>query len=61
MGWRDFVPDVVEDKAEDLTEAVGDGVEGFGNWSADRLDDVGWESGADWTRDKSRSAANYLG
>ena len=61
MGWRDFVPDVVEDKAEDLTEKVGDGVEGFGNWSADRMDDLGWEGGADWTRDKSRSAANYLG
>lgn len=61
MGWRDFVPDSVEDKAEQLTEKVGDGVEGFGNWSADRMDDAGWESGADWTREKSRSVANRMG
>ncbi|WP_326807173.1 DUF6531 domain-containing protein [Streptomyces sp. NBC_01775] len=61
MGWRDFVPDSIEDKGEDLVEDVGDGVEGFGNWSADRMDDVGWESGADWTRDNSRSAANAMG
>ncbi|MDJ1137627.1 putative T7SS-secreted protein [Streptomyces iconiensis] len=61
MGWRDFVPDSIEDKAEDVTKKVGDGVEGFGNWSADRLDDAGWESGADWTRDTSRSVANRMG
>ncbi|MFE9335931.1 putative T7SS-secreted protein [Streptomyces sp. NPDC007063] len=61
MGWRDFVPDSVEDKAEDLTEGAGDFVEGAGNWTGDRLDDVGWESGGDWVRDKSRSAANAMG
>ncbi|WP_326688583.1 DUF6531 domain-containing protein [Streptomyces sp. NBC_01795] len=61
MGWRDFVPDSVEDAGEDLVEGTGDFVEGAGNWSADRMDDVGWESGADWTRDKSRSAANAMG
>ncbi|WP_240555260.1 putative T7SS-secreted protein [Streptomyces albus] len=60
MGW-DLIPDSWEDKAEKVTEKIGDGVEGFGNWSADRMDDVGWESGADWTRDKSRSIANRLG
>ncbi|MBQ1159902.1 RHS domain-containing protein [Streptomyces sp. A73] len=60
MGW-DLVPDSWEDKAEDLTEKVGDGVEGFGNWTADRMDDAGWESGGDWVRDKSRSAANRMG
>ncbi|WP_019354956.1 putative T7SS-secreted protein [Streptomyces sp. AA1529] len=61
MGWRDFVPDSVEDKAEDLAEGAGDFVEGAGNWTGDRLDDVGWESGGDWVRDKSRSAANAMG
>ncbi|MFI8853244.1 putative T7SS-secreted protein [Streptomyces sp. NPDC053499] len=60
MGW-DLVPDSWEDKAEELTEKVGDGVEGFGNWTADRMDDAGWESGGDWVRDKSRSAANAMG
>ncbi|MGO4760556.1 putative T7SS-secreted protein, partial [Streptomyces sp. 2MCAF27] len=43
------------------TEAVGDGVEWLGNKSAEGLDKVGWEGGADWVRDKSRSAANALG
>ncbi|WP_247745973.1 putative T7SS-secreted protein [Streptomyces oryzae] len=61
MGWRDFVPDSIEEKGEDLVEGAGDVVEGAGNWTADRMDDVGWESGADWTRDKSRSAANAMG
>ncbi|MGP3985642.1 putative T7SS-secreted protein [Streptomyces sp. 3N207] len=61
MGWRDFVPDSIEEKGEDLVEGAGDAVEGAGNWSADRLDDVGWESGGDWVRDKSRSAANAMG
>ncbi|MGI5349423.1 putative T7SS-secreted protein [Streptomyces sp. CA-250714] len=61
MGWRDFVPDSIEDKGEDLVEGAGDLVEGGGNWTADRMDDIGWESGADWTRDKSRSAANAMG
>ncbi|MGP3978919.1 putative T7SS-secreted protein [Streptomyces sp. 8N114] len=61
MGWRDFVPDSVEEKGEELVEGAGDAVEGAGNWSADRLDDVGWESGGDWVRDKSRSAANAMG
>ncbi|MEU4968440.1 putative T7SS-secreted protein [Streptomyces smyrnaeus] len=61
MGWRDFVPDSIEDKGEDLVEGAGDLVEGGGNWTADRMDDIGWESGADWTRDKTRSAANAMG
>ncbi|RCG20732.1 RHS repeat protein [Streptomyces diacarni] len=60
MGW-DLIPDSWEDKAEQVTEKIGDGAESFGNWTADRMDDVGWESGADWTRDKSRSVANTLG
>ncbi|WP_431983342.1 putative T7SS-secreted protein [Streptomyces qinglanensis] len=60
MGW-DLIPDSWEDKAEELTEKVGDGVERFGNWTADGMDEVGWESGGDWVRDKSRSAANRLG
>ncbi|GAA2075804.1 hypothetical protein GCM10009801_30780 [Streptomyces albiaxialis] len=61
MGWGDLVPDGVKDKFEDAKEAVGDGVEGMGNWGADRLDDVGWQGGADFVRDKSRSVANRLG
>ncbi|MGP3986023.1 putative T7SS-secreted protein [Streptomyces sp. 3N207] len=60
MGF-DLIPDSWEDKAEEVTEDIGDGIEGAGNWSADRLDDAGWESGGDWVRDKSRSAANRLG
>ncbi|UUN27461.1 putative T7SS-secreted protein [Streptomyces sp. FIT100] len=61
MGWRDFVPDVVEDKAEDVVEGVGDGVEWLGDKTADLAEEAGWDGGADWIRDKSRSAANYLG
>ncbi|MGW5678318.1 putative T7SS-secreted protein [Streptomyces sp. NPDC003860] len=61
MNIGDFVPDVIEDKVEDGVEAVGNAVEEVGDWTADRLDDVGWESGADWVRDKSRSMANRMG
>ncbi|MFK4186258.1 putative T7SS-secreted protein [Streptomyces sparsogenes] len=61
MGFGDFVPDVIEDKVEDGVEALGDVVEAGGNKLAEGLDKVGWESGADWLRDKSRSAANALG
>ncbi|MER7794962.1 putative T7SS-secreted protein [Streptomyces sp. NPDC097640] len=61
MGWGDFVPDSIEDWAEDRVEDVGEIVDGVGDWTADRLDDVGWESGADWVRETSDSAANALG
>ncbi|MER7794968.1 putative T7SS-secreted protein [Streptomyces sp. NPDC097640] len=61
MGWGDWVPDVIEDKVEDGVEALGDVVEAGGNKLADGLDKVGLEDGADWVRDKSRSAANKLG
>ncbi|MEU5400607.1 putative T7SS-secreted protein [Streptomyces sp. NPDC005963] len=65
MGIGDFLsditPDVVEDAVEDATEWVGDGVEAAGDWSADRLQDVGWDSGADWVREQSRSLANRMG
>ncbi|MEZ3182704.1 type IV secretion protein Rhs [Streptomyces pimonensis] len=65
MGIGDFIkditPDSVEDAVEDGVEWVGDRVEGAGNWTADRLDDVGWESGADWVREQSRSVANRMG
>ncbi|MFI1336689.1 putative T7SS-secreted protein [Streptomyces sp. NPDC020845] len=60
MGW-DLTPDWLDDAVESGTEAVGDGVEWLGNKSAEGLDKVGWEGGADWVRDKSRSAANALG
>ncbi|WP_329023496.1 putative T7SS-secreted protein [Streptomyces sp. NBC_00690] len=65
MGFGDFVsditPDVVEDAVEDAAEWAGDGVEAAGDWTADRLQDVGWDSGADWVREQSRSLANRMG
>ncbi|GAB3952000.1 putative T7SS-secreted protein [Streptomyces sparsus] len=42
-------------------EKVGGLVEDAGDWTADRAEDVGWDSGADWIRDKSKSTANRLG
>ncbi|MGW0927740.1 putative T7SS-secreted protein [Streptomyces sp. NPDC002644] len=65
MGIGDFIsditPDSVEDAVEDGVEWVGNKVEGAGNWTADRLEDVGWDSGADWVREQSRSVANRMG
>ncbi|MFD7500380.1 putative T7SS-secreted protein [Streptomyces sp. NPDC059850] len=61
MGLGDLTPDWLDDAAEKGTEVVGDGIEWAGNKTADGLDKVGWESGADAVRDTSRSAANYLG
>ncbi|MEU3136584.1 putative T7SS-secreted protein, partial [Streptomyces sp. NPDC006854] len=58
---RDITPDSVEDVVEDGVEWAGNRVEGAGNWTADRLDDVGWESGSDWVREQSRSVANRMG
>ncbi|ADI05344.1 RHS/YD repeat-containing protein [Streptomyces bingchenggensis BCW-1] len=61
MGFGDFVPDGVKDWVEDRVEDVGEAVDDAGDWTGDRLDDVGWESGADWVRDKSDAAADALG
>ncbi|MGY0057660.1 putative T7SS-secreted protein [Streptomyces sp. LZ34] len=61
MGGLDLTPDWVDDAVEKGTEFVGNGVEWGGNKVADGLDKVGLEGGADWVRDKSRSAANTLG
>ncbi|MEU5643835.1 putative T7SS-secreted protein, partial [Streptomyces milbemycinicus] len=61
MGLGDFVPDGVKDWVEDRVEDVGEAVDDAGGWTGDRLDDVGWESGADWVRDKSDAAADALG
>ncbi|MEU3784359.1 putative T7SS-secreted protein [Streptomyces sp900129855] len=65
MGIGDFIsditPDAVEDAVEGGVEWVGNRVEDAGNWTADRLDDIGWQSGADWVREQSRSVANRLG
>ncbi|CAM5351664.1 hypothetical protein SAVIM338S_01222 [Streptomyces avidinii] len=61
MGWRDFVPDVVEDVVEEGTEKVGDAIEWAGDKTADFAEDVGLDDAGDWIRDKSRSAANQLG
>ncbi|MFF0478334.1 putative T7SS-secreted protein [Streptomyces sp. NPDC004284] len=61
MGWRDFTPDFIEDAGEDLVEGAGDLVEWAGDKTADLADKAGWDSGADWIRDKSRSLANVMG
>ncbi|MCX4783121.1 putative T7SS-secreted protein [Streptomyces sp. NBC_01264] len=61
MGWRDFVPDVIEDGVEKGAEKVGDAVEWAGDKTADFAEDVGLDGAGDWIRDKSRSAANRLG
>ncbi|MEV1062949.1 putative T7SS-secreted protein [Streptomyces sp. NPDC050263] len=65
MGIGDFISDITPDSVEDAVEGgvewVGNRVEDAGNWTADRLDDVGWESGADWVREQSRSVANRMG
>ncbi|WP_432114448.1 putative T7SS-secreted protein [Streptomyces sp. S1] len=65
MGIGDFIsditPDSVENAVEDGVEWVGNRVEGAGDWTADRLRDVGWKSGADWVREQSRSVANRMG
>ncbi|MET9801630.1 putative T7SS-secreted protein [Streptomyces sp. NPDC006368] len=61
MSWRDFTPDFIEDAGEDLVEGAGDLVEWAGDKTADLAEEVGWDSGADWIRDKSRSVANSMG
>ncbi|MFI1331855.1 putative T7SS-secreted protein [Streptomyces sp. NPDC020845] len=61
MGGLDLTPDWVDDAVEKGTEVIGNGIEWGGNKVADGLDKVGLEGGADWVRDKSRSAANQLG
>ncbi|MFE2475279.1 putative T7SS-secreted protein [Streptomyces sp. NPDC059389] len=61
MGWRDYIPDSVEDVAEDAVEGVGDAIEWAGDKTADLAEDVGLDKAGDWIREKSRSAANQLG
>ncbi|WP_327135419.1 HNH/endonuclease VII fold putative polymorphic toxin [Streptomyces sp. NBC_01343] len=61
MGWRDFVPDSIEDKVEHGVERVGDAIEWAGDKTADLAEEVGLDDAGDWIRDKSRSAANQLG
>ncbi|WP_406386403.1 putative T7SS-secreted protein [Streptomyces sp. NBC_00211] len=61
MGWRDYIPDSVEDLAEDAAEGVGDAIEWAGDKTADLAEEVGLDDAGDWIRDKSRSAANRLG
>ncbi|MEW2418064.1 putative T7SS-secreted protein [Streptomyces sp. NPDC046866] len=61
MGWRDFIPDSVEDKVEHGIEKVGDFVEWSGDKVADLAEEAGLDDAGDWIRDKSRSAANQLG
>ncbi|MBW1601673.1 RHS domain-containing protein [Streptomyces sp. JJ66] len=53
MGFGDWL----EDRAED----VGQGIDAVGDWTADKFDRVGWDGVADWTREQSDSAANWLG
>lgn len=61
MGWSDFIPDPVEDFAEDFVEEAGDSIERIGNKTAGLAEKVGLDDAGDWIRDKSRSAANRLG
>ncbi|MFE6848314.1 putative T7SS-secreted protein [Streptomyces sp. NPDC057686] len=61
MGWRDYIPDSVEDKVEHGVEKVGDAIEWAGDKTADLAEEVGLDDAGDWIRDKSRSAANQLG
>ncbi|WP_374983333.1 putative T7SS-secreted protein [Streptomyces fradiae] len=61
MGWRDLTPDFIEDAGEDLVEGAGDLVQWAGDKTADLAEEAGWDSGADWIRDRSRSLANVMG
>ncbi|MEU7723935.1 putative T7SS-secreted protein [Streptomyces sp. NPDC040724] len=61
MGWRGFVPDSAEDWVEDRAEDLGDAIESGGDKLADVAEEVGLDEAGDWVRDKSRSAANQLG
>ncbi|MER6313557.1 putative T7SS-secreted protein, partial [Streptomyces sp. NPDC001581] len=61
MGWKDFVPDSWEDRAEDGAEDLGDLIESGGDKLAGAAKKVGLDEAGDWLRDKSRSAANVLG
>ncbi|WP_323376964.1 putative T7SS-secreted protein, partial [Streptomyces smaragdinus] len=61
MGIGDFIPDSLEDAAESTTEWLGDRIEDGGDIVADGLDDMGWQSGADWVRENSRALANQMG
>ncbi|MFK0044978.1 putative T7SS-secreted protein [Streptomyces sp. NPDC090741] len=61
MGIGDFIPDPVEDWVEDRAEDVGDAIEWTGDKLAGLADKAGLDEAGDWIRDKSRSAANQLG
>ncbi|MCF6525063.1 putative T7SS-secreted protein [Streptomyces sp. JJ36] len=61
MGIGDLIPDSVENKVEQGLEKAGEVIDEGGDLVAGGLDKAGWESGADWVRDKSDSAANALG
>ena len=61
MGLGDFTPDFIDDAVEAGAEKVGEGIDWVGDQTADGLDKVGLEGAADWTREKTDAAANYLG
>ncbi|MES4904041.1 putative T7SS-secreted protein [Streptomyces sp. NPDC000395] len=46
---------------EDQVENLGEAVDGAGDFTADRLDDMGWSDGAGWVRRTTDSAADALG
>ncbi|MEU4885900.1 MULTISPECIES: putative T7SS-secreted protein [Streptomyces] len=60
-GIGDFIPDPVEEWAEDRAGEAGEFVEGLGDGTADALEGVGWQGGANWVREKSGSVANAMG
>ncbi|WP_435858338.1 putative T7SS-secreted protein [Streptomyces sparsogenes] len=61
MGLGDFIPDPVRRFVEDQVEHLGEAVDGAGDFTAERLDDMGWDGGADWVRRTTGSAADALG
>ncbi|MDX3232222.1 putative T7SS-secreted protein, partial [Streptomyces sp. ME19-01-6] len=61
MGIGDFIPDPAKHFVGDQVENAGEIIDWAGYSTADRLDDIGWDGGADWVRDKTDSAANVLG
>ncbi|MGY0064468.1 putative T7SS-secreted protein [Streptomyces sp. LZ34] len=61
MGLGDFIPDPVQHFVEDQVENLGEAVDGVGDFTADRLDGMGWADGAGWVRRTTDSAANALG
>lgn len=57
----DDAADEVEQAWDDGTEWLGEQIDAGSEHVADAMDHVGWESGADWVRDRGDDAADFLG